>query len=630
MRPLAAVVVLAAVLPLTGLSTASAQPSAAAAEVVVVGVPGLRWDDVDARSTPALHALAQRSAVGVLSVKAVPALSCPADGWLTLAAGNRAAAFGTDCGGLDVDLQEQRSRNLGTRQEADVRALAEALGGAGGCLATRGPGAALTGGRTGDDCEVLVVDAGSVTGDGPARAADAAVADAVIAELDELTTLLVVGLAGVPGDDGPRLHVAMAYGAGFEAGTLRSASTRRAPYLQLIDVAPTVLDLVGVAPPASMTGQPWRSTGEAPSVAELVDLDLRAEQARAVQVPFFVVLLAALLITLGAARVMRSWRTVELAGLSVVAAVAGSYLAGLVPWWRAPAPPLAFLVVVAVVAVVGVLAADRIRGPVRPAGVLCGALAGLLALDLITGAGLQIDTPAGYSPLVAGRFAGIGNVAFGVLAAAVLLALAAATHRRSPRSALAMVAVGGLVAVVVDGAPPFGSDVGGVLALVPALVLLGLLRTGTRVSVLRLLAAGAAGVVVVAAFALADWSRDPADRTHLGRFVEQVADGTAGVVLRRKAEAVLDLLLANAATALLPLVAAAAVLLVVRPPAPLRRAFETVPAWRHGVYAVGAVSAIGFVVNDSGPAVPALALLVAVPATLAVVARREQHEPPDR
>jgi hypothetical protein len=73
-----------------------------------------------------------------------------------------------------------------------------------------------------------------------------------------------------------------------------------------------------------------------------------------------------------------------------------------------------------------------------------------------------------------------------------------------------------------------------------------------------------------------------------------------------------------------------AVLLVVRPPAPLRRAFEAAPAWRHGVYAVGAASAIGFAVNDSGPGVAALALLVAAPATLAVVARREQHEPPDR
>jgi hypothetical protein len=92
-------------------------------------------------------------------------------------------------------------------------------------------------------------------------------------------------------------------------------------------------------------------------------------------------------------------------------------------------------------------------------------------------------------------------------------------------------------------------------------------------------------------------------------------------VLARKAQAVVDLLTANALTALLPVVVAVAVLLVVRPPGPLRRAFEVEPAWRHGVLALGLAAALGFAVNDSGPAVPALALLVAAPATLAVVAR---------
>ena len=268
MRRCLALVLVATLLSLLA-GSASAQPERAeAGRVVVVGVPGLRWDDVDASTTPALHALAQRSAVGVLSVKAVPAVSCPADGWLTLAAGNRAAAFGTDCGELDVDLDEQRGRNLATRQEADVAALADALGRSGACLATRGPGAALTGGQGDDRCPVLVVDVGSVSGEGAQRAEDAAAADAVVAGLerarDEQSTLLVVGLSGVPGDDAPRLHVALAAGAGFEPGALRSASTRRTPYVQLVDVAPTVLDLLQVAPPSAMTGQPWRSTGRAP------------------------------------------------------------------------------------------------------------------------------------------------------------------------------------------------------------------------------------------------------------------------------------------------------------------------------------------------------------------------------
>jgi hypothetical protein len=252
---------------------------------------------------------------------------------------------------------------------------------------------------------------------------------------------------------------------------------------------------------------------------------------------------------------------------------------------------------------------------------VCAVVTGVLLLDLLTGGRLQMSSVAGYSSLVAGRFSGIGNVAFGVLLAAVLLAAAAATHERSRRTTVVVLVVSGVVAVVVDGAPPFGSDVGGVLALVPAFVVLGLLRTGARVSPVRLLAAGAAGAAVVTVFALLDHQRAPGERTHLGRFVQQVLDGTAGTVLQRKAEAVLDLLFTSPVTALLPLVVAAVVRLVLRPPRALAAAFAAVPAWRHGLLAVGTGAAVGFAVNDSGPAIAALAVLVCVPATVAVTAR---------
>jgi hypothetical protein len=151
------------------------------------------------------------------------------------------------------------------------------------------------------------------------------------------------------------------------------------------------------------------------------------------------------------------------------------------------------------------------------------------------------------------------------------------------------------------------------------------------VSVLRLAAAGLAGAAVVTGFALLDLIRPPADRTHLGRFAARVGDGEAGEVLERKASAVFGLLLSSPVTALLPVVVAGAVALVLRPPPPLRRAFDEVPELRHALTAVGVLSAVGFLVNDSGAAVPALALLVAAPATLAVVAAHaDTPAAPDR
>ena len=619
--------------------------------VLVVGIAGLRWDDIGP-ATPALARLATTGAVGALSVKALPEVSCPADGWLTLGAGARAQAYAVErqpCGATLTPDVGDAPRNARSRDGAQLGAFATALAGR---VTTSGPGAALAADRPGADLPnagaganlpnagadlsnagagppVVLLDAGTLV-DGDAYAAgradraaalrrvDAAVEQAVAVRPPDVD-LLVVGLSESVGSDEPRLHVAIATGPSFPRGALSSASTRRAPYVQLIDVAPTVLDRLGRPVPEVMDGQPWRVAGPAPSLAELVDLDRKASGQRAATVPFIVVVYVATVSVFALAVWRRRVHAAELVALTSTAVLGASYLANLLPWWRADVPLLALLAVtVPVAATVAGLAsvlAARTTSVAAPAGLVCGFVAAVLLGDLVTGADLQMASVAGYSPLVAGRFAGIGNVAFGVLAAAVLLATAALTRRA------AIIAAVAVVTVAVDGAPPWGSDVGGVLALVPAFVLLAMLRTGRRVSLLRLGGAALAGVTVVAVFAVADWTRPATDRTHLGRFVQDVVDGTAGELLRRKADAVFGLLFLSPVTALLPVLVAAVLYLVVRPPPPLREAFDRAPAWRHGLQALGLACLLGFGLNDSGAAIPALALCIAVPATAAVAVR---------
>lgn len=460
---------------------------------------------------------------------------------------------------------------------------------------------------------------GPVSGTGVARTAQASAADALIgrevAAAGSATTL-VIGLSETATDEVAHLHVAIAVGPGFGRGALRSASTGRPPYVQLVDVAPTVLDLLGAQIPVVMTGQPWHSSGTAPDVAALRDLDRRAVAQKAATVPFFVTVLVLefglLLAFLGTGR-RRGVRLVALIGTAVPGS---SFLAGLVPWWRAGSTVrvlVALLVVSLAIATamagVGLLAGRTRYGPIA---VVCGLTAVIIGVDLLTGGHLQITSVTGYSPLVAGRFSGIGNVAFGVYAAAGLLALGRVRRRL-------LVLAGAAALVLVDGAPQWGSDVGGVLALLPALVVLLLLLTGRRLSLLRLAAAGLAGVLLVAVLALVDHARPAARRTHLGRFVDQLQDGTAGDLLHRKASAVFGLLFHSPVTALLPLVVLAVVLLVRRPPRPLADAFADEPAYRDALVALGVACALGFTLNDSGAAVPALALVVVLPATVALV-----------
>ena len=263
---------------LAGLSApAVAQPAPA---VVVVGVTGLRWSDVGP-DTPALRRLAQRGAVGVLSVKAVPALTCRADGWLTLGAGTRAQAFPQRaqerCEEVPLaDGEEQARRNEGTLDGARTGALRDVLGpravadGEGARLALGlPPQRAVPAPPPGPG--LRLVDLGGLADErapGDARRLDDRVG-ALLAGLPSGTDVLVVGVAEPDQDDTADLAVAIAAGPSFERGALRSASTRRAPYVQLVDVAPTVLSLLGEPVPSVMDGEPWQVRGPAPSPDEL-------------------------------------------------------------------------------------------------------------------------------------------------------------------------------------------------------------------------------------------------------------------------------------------------------------------------------------------------------------------------
>jgi hypothetical protein len=404
--------------------------------------------------------------------------------------------------------------------------------------------------------------------------------------------------------------------------------------VQLVDLAPTLLAALGLPAPASMSGRPATAQGAPRAVAadidRLADLDRRARAQRDVVVPFVVVLVAGLLVlVLAAVWPRRRPERVASAATVLMALPVASFLAMLVPWWRSGHPLLAVLVVTVAVgaALAGAAAAGPgRRGPLGVVGVLAAATAVTIAVDLALGGRLQMDAPLGYSPYVAGRFVGLGNPGFAVFGTAAVLAtgLLIRPGKRS-RWAVGIIA---LLAVVVDGAPPLGDDLGGVLALVPAFVVLAGLLAAGRVRWHRVALAGAGAGVLVAAFALLDYARGAGHRTHLGRFVEQVRDGTAGQVIHRKAQANLDLLTHSPFTLLVPLLLVAGAWLLLRPPGPLARRLTAHPQARAALLGVLTLSLVGGRVNDSGTAIPAVALLLAVPVGVVVGVSADRARPP--
>ncbi len=174
-----------------------------------------------------------------------------------------------------------------------------------------------------------------------------------------------------------------------------------------------------------------------------------------------------------------------------------------------------------------VAAAARLgrRRPLGPLAWLCGATVALLVADLATGANLQTSSLLGYSYHTAARFTGLGNTAFAMLAATAVLAVALHVHH-APRRREAMVTAAcvlGLVALA-DGAPSLGSDVGGILTLVPVFGLTLVALSGRRLSWKAVgLAAGAAVAVLVVATG-ADLLRPAGSRTHLGELAARIGD----------------------------------------------------------------------------------------------------------
>ncbi|MCU1668704.1 MAG: rane protein of unknown function [Blastococcus sp.] len=730
-------VLLAALVGWPGTAAADTPRGATAARVLIVGVPGLTWDDVAPRTTPHLWALAEDSPIGAISVRASRSTTCLLDGWGSLGAGNRVQVPGPDQGippiplapgqqpsatGLPAPgsnaapapqydtsltycgLQERVATIALSTPAADVqRAAADpgttrfgaepgALGAAVGCATVIGRAAALavaaprvqltrsaalpTGQPELRDllsrCRLSLVSLDQLTDAGQPGAGttvagtDPTLRPAALTQIDDAVGRLRTAVAALPGqtllllqgisevnDGRPQLHVGIASGPGFTGpGWLTSASTGRAPYAELIDVAPTALQALGITAPASMNGQALQVAGQRPSLPDAVTQLERANTGATVHYRhtglFFWILVMAVggLVVLGALA-LGGWRraspppappawtrrAVRTASLLLAALPVATYLADLAPWERAagaPGPALLGALIVADLAVaafagLGPWRRHRLGPPLALLGVTWATILG----DVLTGSHLELNGLLGYDAIVAGRFVGYGNLTLGLhVVCALLITAAAATAlgRRARPARERWVAGGaalliGLATVGIIGTPSLGRDFGGVLAALPGFLLLAMLVAHVRVTVIRMGAILGAAVVAVGTVAFLDWLQPPTQRSHLGRFVEQILTGEAWTVISRKAQANLGILRGSPLAWMLPVAIVAAVWLL-RPGGALRSRAGAGPGGlserdtavlRAGLLASLLSVTLGALVNDSGVAVAATAAALLVP-----------------
>ncbi|WP_250009684.1 hypothetical protein [Actinoplanes sp. M2I2] len=679
---------LIAVASLAGLAVrpAADNNTGSADYVIVAASAGLRWDDLDPQRTPTLWQEATKGSIGWLSVRSAMRVTCPSDGWLTLGAGNYAAwprrATGSRCDpagpaltqpdDIGANLTEQRSVVQNNQDRLPYGAVPGALAESVRCTYAFGPPAAMAAARPFGrvdkyrpslpadpaglltQCNLSVVDLGTVSGSGDqrqqaVRAADATLARVVAARPPR--SLLLI--AGVSDTERPaRLHVAIAEGDGWNGGWLTSAGTGRDGYLQLIDLAPTVLTALGrPAPEKLFAGRPATVVEDRPAdVADAMlgvhNADQRALAQNAVAGIFFKVLagLQILLFLLAVPVMVRARRhtgprgpalpparlvaVLELALIAAALAIPAALLADATPWWRFGHPAWVFGGVTGLFIVIGtalVRFAPRYGRTLWPMGAVAAIGALVVGLDLLTGAQLQLNGVAGYSAVFGGRYAGVGGVGLGVFVTGLLVLAGSLAQWVTKQWRPVVVVLLGGIGVVVVGSPYMGADPVGAIAVTAGVCVAAAITTGGWLTFPRFAWAALAGLAVTIAFAVVDLRRPAADQGIVGRLLTELGNGTAGPAMQRTATANGQALLDSPLTIL----AIAGVLMLAfcqfSPWGGLNRLFGLHPALRAAGAGVTVATLIAGVLNGSALTVAGAAAAAAVPTAVLTALRVLQH-----
>ncbi|MGH9040958.1 MAG: hypothetical protein ACRDZ3_12070, partial [Acidimicrobiia bacterium] len=252
-----------------------------------------------------------------------------------------------------------------------------------------------------------------------------------------------------------RLTVAALAAPGQDPVLLRSASTRRSGFVILADVAPTVLDLLGVERPASMEGRPMGTGLRGGDAGDrrgfLIDTEeearFRDELVSPVALSFVAAqgVLSVLAMVILARRPSR-WRILlEVAALWLLFALPMTYLAGLFLFSDLGKTAYAgFVAGGALGLALGARFLHRMVGRESlgdglPVAVALTVMVAVIAGSAVAGSRLQLNTVFGDSPIVAGRFSGINNVTFAQLITATLVLCAFGFNRLAGRQRVVFV-----------------------------------------------------------------------------------------------------------------------------------------------------------------------------------------------
>jgi hypothetical protein len=428
-----------------------------------------------------------------------------------------------------------------------------------------------------------------------------AVRDVTVRQLPEL-------VASLRGDDlliaierpPPRKNRALAIGiagAGYD-GNLTSDSTRLDGYVLSTDLAPTILERLGVAIPQQMSGQPIRAEGEVDPAA-VVSLGDRMAVISERRGPVIGLSLLAWIMVMGLAVVATRGAAGRGGARTLGLAVVYLPLVLLVGAAMEPGETAEMLIAMLGAPLLAALTLALLGG-YRALALASGLTVLAYAIDVVVGSPLTALSLLGPNPGLGVRFYGIGNELEALLAVLIVAGTGAGltgfVPRLSPRGRAAAFLAVGICAAFVFAAGRFGADVGAAIVFpVGAAVAAAVIAARRRRSALLIVALPFVAVALLALVDLASGAN-----AHLTRSVLDAGGlGDLGDVAQRRLQLSAHSFSRPIVFVFLPLVAGLLALAAARRDR-LRGWLDGRPAMRAGLIGAAAATIAGTLANDSG------------------------------
>ena len=443
----------------------------------------------------------------------------------------------------------------------------------------------------------------------------------------------------------PNTTVFIAAGKNIPSGYASSSTTRAKAIVSLVDIAPTILQTLNVAKGDAMSDTliQWEKSESSLNVKEnfLIKINDQAKIREKVISPiaWFLLIVFCLCVLIALVSFTREgkWKQVAIftSLITMSFPLVTFAIQPIMIWLSTPLNHILFIALAtSLISLLMMWAGNKWDYTKVIFGFSITFLV-VFIVDIGLGGKLQFNSAFGNATMVAGRFAGWGNSAFAFVAIFTIIAVAMFKQLmtgykvKQPNKYNIYIMGALLVVLIFDGAPYFGSDVGGVLALTPALFVISMMLYEKRVGIKAVLLSTVLTIGAISTFALIDLNRPVSHRTHLGRFAESLLHGDATVTLERKMIASLNSFTRPALSISTIMAVLFFLYIVFSSSKYFKETYSSFISMRYIVLPGVIVAILGLLLNDSGLSIPSNIAIVAIPVITILILNRDKKQLPN-